>query len=304
MPNNPIAPDSPPATSPRASVKAPTVEEAYAFCEELTSRTARNFYYPIRGLTKERRRAMCAVYAFSRGADDIADEPGVLDRAGSFAAYRRGLAGAFSGAPEGEVFVALADAAKRFHLSKEHLAEIINGAEQDLKVTRYASFADLRGYCYKVASAVGLVCVEIFGYTDAAARGYAETLGIAMQLTNILRDIGEDAQRGRIYLPAEELARFGVREEDLLAGRVLPSFVELMKFQVARARENFANSEGLFALLDRKARFCPLAIRGLYEGILNRIEGRGYDVFSKRVSLSAPAKVLCVMRAWFRAWFY
>lgn len=285
-------------------VAAVSVDEAYAFCEGLTKREARNFYYPIRGLTRDRRRAMCAVYAFSRGADDIADEPGIDDRAGQFAEYRRRLEGAFTGAPEGEVFTALADAAKRFKLPKQNLAEIIDGAEQDLTVTRYATFAELRGYCYKVASAVGLVCVEIFGYTDPAARKHAETLGIGMQLTNILRDVGEDARRGRVYLPAEELSKFGVPEADLLAGRVTPAFVELMKFQVARARQTFADSEGLFPLLERKARFCPLAIRGLYEGILRKIEKRGYDVFARRASLSAPAKVLCVMGAWFRAWSY
>lgn len=288
----------------RASAPQVGLEAAYGHCEELTRVAARNFYYPIRGLTRDRRRAMCAVYAFSRGADDIADEPGIEDRAGRFADFRRRLEGAYAGAPEGEVFVALADAARRFHLPKENLAEIIDGAEQDLRVTRYGTFEELRAYCYKVASAVGLVCVEIFGYSDPAARGHAETLGIGMQLTNILRDVAEDARLGRIYLPAEELARFGVREEDVLAGRMTPAFGELMKFQVARARECFAKAEGLFSLLDRKARFCPLAIRGLYEGILNRIERRRYDVFGGRVSLSTPAKVLCVIEAWFRAWTY
>jgi 15-cis-phytoene synthase len=299
-----------PTASPPGRLEAPapapavSVDAAYGFCEALTSREARNFYYPIRGLTRDRRRAMCAVYAFSRGADDIADEPGIDDRAGRFADFRRRLEAAFAGTPEGEVFVALADAAQRFKLPQRHLAEIIDGAEQDLSVTRYATFADLRAYCYKVASAVGLVCVEIFGYSDPAARTHAETLGIGMQLTNILRDVAEDARRGRIYLPAEELARFGVREEDVLALRLTPAFVELMKFQVARARETFANSEKLFPLLERKARFCPLAIRGLYAGILDRIEKRGHDVFAGRVSLSAPAKIFCVMRAWFRAWTY
>jgi phytoene synthase len=299
-----------PTASPAGLTQAPSpapvvsVDAAYGFCEDLTSREARNFYYPIRGLTRDRRRAMCAVYAFSRGADDIADEPGIDDRAGRFAEFRRRLEAAFAGAPEGEIFVALADAGKRFKLPKANLAEIIDGAEQDLSVTRYATYADLRGYCYKVASAVGLVCVEIFGYRDPAARTHAETLGIGMQLTNILRDVAEDARRGRIYLPAEELARFGVREEDVLALRLTPAFVELMKFQVARARETFAASEALFPLLERKARFCPLAIRGLYAGVLDRIERRGHDVFAGRVSLSAPAKILCVMGAWFRAWTY
>ncbi len=288
----------------RVSAPAVGVEAAYAYCEDLTRVAARNFYYPIRGLTRDRRRAMCAVYAFSRGADDIADEPGIDDRSGRFADFRRRLEGAYAGAPEGEVFVALADAAKRFHLPKQNLAEIIDGAEQDLRVKRYGTFEELRGYCYKVASAVGLVCVEIFGYRDPAARGHAEMLGIGMQLTNILRDVAEDARLGRIYLPAEEMARFGVREEDVLALRMTPAFAELMRFQVARARETFAKAEGLFPLLERKARFCPLAIRGLYAGILDRIERRGFDVFAGRVSLSAPAKVLCVIRAWFRAWTY
>jgi phytoene synthase len=292
------------AEAARNERRAPPLDVAYAHCEALTRAQARNFYYPIAGLGRDRRRAMCAVYAFSRGADDIADEPGIEDRAARFAEYRRRLAASFDGSADDEVFVALADAARRFNLPRLHLEEIVQGAEQDLTVTRYATFADLRAYCTKVASAVGLVCVEIFGYSDPAARGFAETLGIGMQLTNILRDIGEDARRGRVYIPAEELARFGVPEQDLIAGKVGPAFRNMMAFQVARARDHFRDSEGLFPLLPRKARFCPLAIRGLYTGILDRIERRGYDVFSRRVSLRTVSKILCVMRAWFRAWTY
>ena len=271
-------------------------------CEQLTRLAARNFYYPIAGLPREQKRAMCAVYAFSRGADDIADEPGIPDRGARFAEYRRLLASAYEGEPGNEVFTALADAVKRFHVPRSVLEEIVDGAEQDLTVTRYATFADLSAYCHKVASAVGLACIEIFGYSDPAARGYAETLGIGMQLTNILRDVGEDAGRGRFYLPADELARFGVTEEDLVAGRVTGPFRALMQFQTARARDYFRRSDALFPLLTRKARFCPLAIRGMYRGILVRIERRGYDVFSRRISLSTPAKVACVVGAWFRAW--
>ncbi|MCC6738769.1 MAG: phytoene/squalene synthase family protein [Planctomycetia bacterium] len=287
-----------------AAAPAVPLDAAYAWCEDLTRREARNFYWPIRGLERDRRRAMCAVYAFSRAADDIADEPGIEDRPGRFADFRRRLEGAYAGTPEGEIFVALGDAARRFRLRREDLAEIVEGAEQDLRVTRYGTWEELKAYCHKVASAVGLVCIEIFGYSDPAARGHAEMLGLGMQLTHLLRDVAEDAQRGRIYLPAEDLARFDVREEDVLAGRMTPAFARLMAFEVARARELFASSEGLFPLLRRKARFCPLAIRGMYEGILGKIEKRGHDVFAGRAGLSTAGKLLCVMRAWFRAWTY
>lgn len=289
------------APSGRAAASVP-LDAAYAACEALTRSKARNFYYPIAGLTRDRRLAMCAVYAFSRGADDIADEPGIEDRPARFTDYRRRLAAAFDGSPEGDTFVALADAIRRFRIPRRPLEEIVEGAEQDLTVARYATFDDLRAYCAKVASAVGLVCIEIFGYSDPAARAHAEALGIGMQLTNILRDVGEDARRGRVYLPADELARFGVAEADILAERATPAFRELLRFQIARAREFFANSEGLFPLLTRKARFCPLAIRGLYLRILRKIEKRGHDVFGERIALSGPAKVACVIGAWFRAW--
>ncbi|NUN47432.1 MAG: phytoene/squalene synthase family protein [Candidatus Brocadiae bacterium] len=279
------------------------VEEAYVWCEALTRRAARNFWLPIRGLDPARRNAMCALYAFSRGADDIADEPGIADREERFADCRRRLDGAFSGAPDDETFTALADAARRFGIPREPLGEIIDGAEQDLRVSRYATFAELKSYCHKVAGAVGIACVHIFGFRDPAALEHADTLGLGMQLTNILRDLGEDARRGRVYLPEEELSRFGVTGDDLLAGRVTPEFRALMAFQVARAREAFARSQALFPLLDRSARFCPLAIRAVYAGLLDVIEGRGYDVFSRRASLSAFGKLTRLAGAWFRARF-
>ena len=197
----------------------------YDRCAEVTRRASSNFYYAFMLLPAERRRALYAVYAFCRFVDDIADDESVAEPAELLRRWRDELERAYGGNPARAVSRALADASRRFNIPRRHFEEVIAGVEMDLARKRYETFQELRLYCYRVASAVGLICIEIFGYTNPAACQYAERLGIAFQLTNIIRDVSEDAARGRIYLPLEDLARFGVTEADILGGRDRKSVV-------------------------------------------------------------------------------
>lgn len=277
----------------------PTLEESYAYCTELTRSRARNFYYAFITLPKDKRRAIYAAYAFCRLSDDYSDEEIPLDKK---AALLTGLHGeldrAFDGLPESPVFVALRDASRNFGIPKDYFHEIINGVEMDLVTNSYANFEDLYQYCYRVASVVGLVCIEIFEYTDPKAREYATDMGIAMQLTNILRDIEEDCGRGRVYLPQNELAEHGVSTESLQARDTGPGFRAMMAQQVSRAREYFDRSAALLPLLAPRSRLCPAVLRALYSALLDRIEARDYDVFGERVSLSSREKLALTARVW------
>ena len=194
---------------------ATTLELAYEHCRHVAKEQARNFYYAFRTLPAHKRRAIYAVYAFCRYCDDIADEPLPADeRPRRFGLVREMLSSFDSGDAADPLFAALQDASRTFEIPASYYSEIVDGVEMDLTWTRFRDFDELRAYCYKVASVVGLICVEIFGYKDARAREYAVDLGIAMQLTNILRDIREDADRGRIYIPQDELERFGYSEAE------------------------------------------------------------------------------------------
>lgn len=272
---------------------------AYASCYRLTKARARNFYYAFLTLPRPKRAAICAVYAFLRVLDDIADgqDPAASEE---LARQSRNLAACYED-PRGQeepLFLALGDVVHRYDIGREHFEAVLAGVEMDLIRSRYETFAELRLYCYRVASAVGLICMSIFGYRDPKALDHAVDLGIAMQLTNILRDIPEDIRRDRIYLPREELARFGCSEEGLRKGIVDPSFQELMRFQVERARGYFARSRELLAYLPVRSRACPAVLAKLYERILEEIESRGYDVFEGRISLSTRRKLLVMGEGW------
>jgi len=282
------------------STAAVSLAQAYRHCRTVTRRQARNFYYAFVTLPPRQRRAIYAAYAFCRLCDDVTDEPGLSpqEQATALEGLRQQLRQTYAGEPPGPVFTALLDAARTFHIPQEYFQEIINGVAMDLRQRRYKTFEELRRYCYGVASTVGLVCIQVFGYTDPKAREYAVDLGLAMQLTNILRDLGEDARRGRIYLPQEELARFGYSEEELLAGHVSDAFRRLMAFQVERARAYFASGRRLLPLLHPRSRACVAVLQGLYGRILDRIEERGYDVFRRRVSLSPWEKAALTLRLW------
>ena len=278
---------------------ASDLDRAYEYCRSLTKERAKNFYYAFITLPPVKRRAIYAVYAFCRLCDDATDEFIEADEKLRLVKEQRELlAGASSGAPSGQVYLALEDAVKSFRIPVEHLEEVINGVEMDISKTRYATFDELREYCYRVASSVGLICVEIFGYNDERAREHAVDLGLAMQLTNILRDVEEDLERDRVYIPQEELARFGCTEEDLFRGVVNDNFRDLMSFQVERAREYFRKGRQLLPLLSPRSRACPAVLHGTYSRLLDRIEASGYNVFGRRVSLSTREKLVLMARLW------
>ena len=275
--------------------------KSYSHAREVTRREAKNFYYAFRLLDPARRNAIYAVYAFSRRADDAVDS--VQEKNASEEEARSkldGLSRLLRGeAPEDPLSPALLDTIERFKIPVEHFSELLLGMEMDLEKKRYETFDELYTYCFRAASAVGLICIEIFGYSEdaEAAHQHAEELGIAMQLTNILRDVREDMTLGRIYLPGEDLARFNYSEAELSRYEFTPAFRDLMEFQVERARDYFQRSEALFPLIDTQTRYCPVLLKRLYSKILDRIESQGYDVFSRRPALSRLQKLCMLMTA-------
>ena len=278
----------------------PTVDAAYEYCESVTRKAASNFYWGFRLLPGERRRGLTAVYAFCRAADDIADEPHATPGR-LIEKWREELHAAYAGRPRHPIGVALADTVARFGVPQAHLDAVVDGVQMDLSRTRYERWdGDLSEYCYRVASAVGLIAIEIFGYSNPSARDYAVNLGLAFQLTNILRDVAEDAARGRIYLPRADLRRFGVSEEDLLAGRFTEAFREVMAFESARAGEHYGRARFLLAEEDRASLAPAEAMRLIYEQLLRRITYRRWDVFGGRVVLTRPEKAGLAVAAWVR----
>jgi 15-cis-phytoene synthase len=264
-------------------------EEAYAQVERLTRQRARNFAYGIMLLPRPKRRGIAAIYAFARRVDDIAD--GSLP-VGQKRALLQQLREQVRAAPgDDAMLVALADARQRFEIPADALTALIDGGVQDTEQTRYADFDELRGYCARVAGAVGRACVAVYG-ADQPAR--AETLGIALQLINIIRDVGEDWSLGRVYLPQDELDRFGVDEEDIGNGRVSAEWQELMSFQADRARAHLAEGLTLLDHLDRRSAACVATFAGLYRSTLARIEADGFAVFGGPPTLSPVAKLRVV----------
>ena len=266
---------------------------AYRHCQALTRREAKNFYYGFMLLPAKQRRAIYAAYAFARECDDIVDAGLPVEEASTrLAAQRELLDRCLQGSPQGPVFTALADAVRRYDIPRDYFYRLIEGVETDLTVRRYATFAELKRYCYLVASVVGLISIEIFGYEGGEeARGHAADLGIALQLTNILRDVQEDLQRGRIYLPEDELARFGYKSDFLRRGIANEAFHRLMAFQVARADEYFEEGGMLLPLLPRRARACVGVMAGIYRTILGDIRRRPETVLRQRVSLGTGQKL-------------
>lgn len=275
------------------------LELAYHHCQRIAKEQAKNFYYAFRTLPAPKRRAIYAAYAFCRLCDDIADEDLPLEeKQRLLAETHQRLAESSNGHASDPVFTALEDVTRAFDIPREYFEEVIQGVEMDLTWTRFQSFEELRAYCYKVASVVGLICIEVFGYEDPKAREYAVDLGLAMQLTNILRDIREDAQRGRIYIPLDEMERFGYSQQELMDGVVNGAFLELMRFQAARARRYFDRGKLLIPLVSPKSKSCPAVLQGVYSAILDRIEGSGFDVFQRRIGLSTPEKLIITAKLW------
>ena len=266
-------------------------DDAYAEVERLTRQRARNFAYGIMLLPRPKRRAIAAVYAFARRVDDIAHGPLPDEEKRVLLEELRGRLER----PPGEeaMLVALADARQRFAIPEDALSALIDGGVQDTEQTRYADFDDLRGYCALVAGAVGRACVAVYG-AEEPVRG--ETLGIALQLINIVRDVAEDWGLGRIYLPQDELARFDVRALD----RVTPEWEPFMAFQAQRARVHLDEGLRLLDSLDRRSALCVSTFAGLYRGQLDRMEANGFDVFGPSCRLSTREKLAVVARGLIR----
>ena len=280
---------------------ATELELAYSYCQQVTKENARNFYYTFRPLPPEKRRAIYAVYAYCRLCDDISDGDLPIDeKRHAFTDVRHSLqAREINHTGEhAPMYRALHDAARAYNIPYCLFEEILQGVETDMVKSRFADFDELREYCYKVASVVGLVCIKIFGYEDPKAEEYAVEMGIAMQLTNILRDVREDLERGRIYIPQDDMERFGVSESGLARGELTDEFRALMAHQAARARGYYDSSRALFPLLAANSRLCPRLMHATYGGILKRIERAEYDVFSRRIGPSAGAKLLLLARLW------
>ncbi len=274
-----------------------TVAQSYAFCEKIARSRARNFYYSFVLLSPPQRRAMCAVYAFMRYCDDLSDAPGQADRAGAIARWASDLDRALAGdIPDHPVWPAFQDAVARYRIPHQYFREMIDGVRSDLEPRTIESFDELYHYCYLVASVVGLTIVHIFGFDSSRALPLAEKCGIAFQLTNILRDVREDALNGRIYLPGDDLRRFGV-DPAALANETNPiGFVSLMQFEAARARAYYEESAPLIGMVDRKSRASIAALIEIYRRLLDRIEESNYDVLSRRIRVPAWEKAWVVVR--------
>ncbi len=281
-----------------ASADPKTLARSYAYCERLARREAGNFYHAFRLLPADQRRAMCTLYSFMRVADDLADGPGsAAEKRAPLAEWRRRFDAALQGDYSHPLHPALCHAVGRFGVPPAHLRAVIDGVEMDLDAVRYETFADLYPYCYRVASAVGLACIHVWGFTDERAAAYAEAAGVAFQLTNILRDLGEDAGRGRVYLPRQDLERFGYNEEGLRRGVRDDRFRALMRFEAERAADYYRQAEPLAGLLRPAGRAVFVTMLRTYRGLLNEIVRRDYDVFSRRVRLSRLYKLWLAARA-------
>jgi phytoene synthase len=270
-----------------------------AYCQQKAAASGSSFYYSFRVLEPRRRRAITALYAFCREVDDVVDEcadPAVA--AMKLAWWRHEIAALYAGRPSHPVSQALQSANAEFDLPQEMLLEIIDGMEMDLQQSRYADFRALHLYCYRVASVVGQLAATIFGYQDRHTLRYAHDLGLAFQLTNIIRDVGEDARRGRIYLPQDELARFGVTEADILQARHSPQFGALMAFQVERAQRTYDDALAALPACDRKAQRAGLIMAAIYRTLLAEIVRGGCRVLTHRTTLPPARKLWLAARTW------
>lgn len=279
-------------------------------CSRLTRQSRSNFYYAFLSLPKPKRDALYAVYAFCRTVDDIADLGGErgespASQRARLAQWREVVARCYAPGVEPEHPIArrLAAGVRAYGIPRHALEAIIDGVEMDLDRVVYEKADDLYPYCYRVASAVGLCCIEIFGYTDVRARDYAVNLGMALQLTNIIRDVGADARAGRVYLPQEDLRGFGVTTDDLRLGRYSNAFVRLMAHASARAREFYRAAREAFPLVDARSLVAAEIMGQIYFALLAEIEARRFRVFDERVTLPARRKVTIAIRCWAAARF-
>ncbi|PTD97073.1 presqualene diphosphate synthase HpnD [Pseudothauera lacus] len=273
----------------------------HAYCQDKAASSGSSFYYSFLFLPAERRQAITALYAFCREVDDVVDECHDLSLAQTkLEWWRQEVARVFDGTPTHPVGLALQEVIRRFDLPREQLLEIIDGMAMDLQQTRYLDFKGLQLYCYRVASVVGLLAAEIFGYSDRATLKYAHDLGMAFQLTNIIRDVGEDARRGRIYLPIEDLQRFEVPAADILEARYSERFRALMAFQAERAQQFYEQAFAHLPAADRKAQRPGLVMAAIYRTLLDEIARDGFLVLDRRTSLTPLRKLWLAWRTWIK----
>lgn len=290
-----------PAIDSPIETEADILDSAYDFCARITRTNSRTFYMASTLLSREKRRAVQALYAFCRATDDLVDETrGIVQADEVFAHWRVRLNNPHPAAHD-PIPLAWADAQTRFRIPRGYAEQLITGVSRDLKQTRYQTFAELTEYCYGVASTVGLMAMHIVGFENRSALPDAIKLGIALQLTNILRDIGEDWRAGRLYLPLDELAEFGLCESDIAAGRVDERWRAFMHFQLERVDRLYAESEPGIALLHADGRFAISAAAELYRAILKDIEAHDYDVFQRRAHVGWLGKFSRLPRIWWNS---
>jgi 15-cis-phytoene synthase len=280
------------------STSTSQIEDSYRYCERVARKRAKNFYYSFLLLDRQRRLAMCAVYAFMRYCDDLSDDVGLANRKEAISQWSRDLEAALAtgnSADPNPLWPGFLDTVRRYRIPHQYFFDMIEGVSSDLEPRRLANFDDLYAYCYRVASVVGLTIVHIFGFEDPRALVLAEKCGIAFQLTNILRDINEDLGLDRVYLPEDEISRFGLRPQG--PWRQTPQFEDFMRFQVKRARQYYDESRPLIGLVSRETRSSMWALIEIYRRLLDRIEETGYRVLEQRVALSTMEKVGILMRA-------
>jgi phytoene synthase len=275
--------------------------DPHEYCRSKSAQSGSSFYYSFLFLPEERRRAITALYAFCREVDDVVDD--CSDPATARATlgwWRNELAAAFHGTPQHPVTRALAEIAPRFNLAEARLAEIIDGMLMDLEYNRYPSFEVLRQYCHRVAGVVGLLSAEIFGYQDPRTLEYAANLALAFQLTNIIRDVGEDARRDRIYLPLDEIERHGVSVADIAAARETENFRLLIEFQIERALGFYREAFAKLPAIDRRAQRAGIVMAAIYRTLLEEIRRDGCRVLTRRTALTPVRKLWIAWRTWIR----
>ncbi len=298
------------------------IEKAYEYCEIVTKLHAKSFYFAAKFLPQAKRRAVYPIYAFCRHVDDEIDEIGEGNELLAILAvnrWRENLEEVFEGKrqkakgkietkdqrpktkDQNLVIIAWQDLLKTYNIPQNLPLELIEGVLMDTRIKRYETFEELYVYCFRVASTVGLMSSEVLGYSDKIALEYAEALGIAMQLTNILRDVKEDAAIGRIYIPQEDLRAFNISEAQIFANEFDANFAEMMKFQIERARKYYEKGEKGIALLEKDSRFTVLLASRTYAKILDEIEKQNYDVFAKRAHTTRSQKILSIPNIWLKA---
>ena len=268
-------------------------------CEAITKKHAKTFYLASKFLNKEQRNDIYPIYAICRICDDSID----VDNQTGVDKITQMINKAYSSPIlEDDVLAAFRNTIQKYNIPKELFDELIAGVKMDLTISRYETFEDLYKYCYRVASVVGLMVLPILGYKEKEAKQYAVDLGIAMQLTNILRDIKEDWQRRRLYIPLKELKQFGCSEDTIAKDKVTPEFIDLMKFQINRTRDYYQKSnKGIKLITTPRGRFVAASMKNMYSGILEKIEKNGYNVFSQRAVVSKPKKASYIIKSFFEA---